>query len=39
MVRPGKKMMVTRADVYCVNDGVEKQVATALSTLLAMGTS
>lgn len=39
MVRPGKKMMVTRADIFCVNHGVEKQVATALATLLAMGTA
>lgn len=37
MVRPGRKMMVARADVFCVNAGTEKQVATALATLVAMG--
>ena len=37
MVRPGKKMMVTRADVFCVNGGTEKHVATGLATLMALG--
>ena len=36
MVKPGKKSGVTRADLYAVNDGKEKFVATGLATLMAI---
>lgn len=37
VIRAGKKQVVVRADVFALEDGTEKIVATALSTLMPTG--
>lgn len=38
VVKAGRRQIVTRADVFAINDGVQKMIATATGTVMPVGT-